>query len=225
MSKAKNTKISVSATAREQMEADEIISASIKRAEGRAAQAVVRKKQRVTPSHKQTHGVDNDAHAVVARQVDDVADIDRDSELPATWRRSSILDAPAPRPGFVNRWVRYKDGKDEDTDNLENMLEQGWRPVRRATAKRGHSLTADSKGKYGQYIVKRGLMLMELPEALATQRAKHFRIKRDRMTEAIDRDLFKLNHRAMPLLKPERATHTTRSARRGRLEDYVADGE
>ncbi len=221
--KADSPKLGTMAAKAEQQEADTVIAASLKRAEQRTAAAKTAKKKSGTPSHKQSHGVDNDTSVEnsSARQADGRTTIDRDAELPTSWRRPSILDAPAPRAGFVQRWVRYKSGSAEDTDNLDNMLEQGWRPVRRATAARGHSLTADSKGKYGQYIVKRGLMLMELPEKLAKERAKHYRNKRHRMTEAIDRDLFKLNNRVMPLLKPERSTQVAKAARRGRLEDAV----
>jgi len=204
-----------------------LIGRSLKRASAKQSRAANTKKRKRTPAHKKTHYVANeDVHVEnqSARQVDQAVEIDRDSELPQSWRRPSQLDAPAPRPGYVQRWVRYKMGNAEDSDNLDKMLDQGWRPVKRSAASRVHELTADLRGKYGQYIVKRGLILMELPEKLAAQRNKHFRTKQHRMTDAIDRDLFKLHHPAMPLLKPERNTRTTKSARRGRLEDLIADG-
>jgi len=212
----------------EQSEAADVLAQAMKRAERRQFTMVERKKRKTTPDSQQTHALDNDSVHVQnesARQVDSVEQIDRDSELPTSWKRPSILGAPDPRPGFVQRWVRYKVGADEDTDNLEKMLEQGWRPRKRSTGKRVHELTADLKGKYGQYIVKRGLMLMELPESLAAQRRAYYRRRLDRMTESIDRDLFKENNRVMPLLKPERHTRTTVHARRGRLEANIPDDE
>lgn len=209
-------------------EVGSIIGRSLKRQQAKQARAQNTKKRKRTPAHKRTHYVGNeDVHVEnqSARQLDQAEEIERDSELPTAWRRPSQLDAPAPRPGYTQRWVRYRMGNTEDADNLDKMLEQGWRPVKRSAAKRVHELTADLRGKYGQYIVKRGLILMELPEKFAAQRGKWTRDRLRRMTQAIDRDLFKLNHPAMPLLKPERRTHTTKRARRGRLEDLIDGGE
>lgn len=206
----------------------EVIARSLKRSQAKQARAQNTKRRKRTPAHKQTHYVGNeDTHVAnqSARQVDQREEIDRDSELPTSWKRPSQLDAPEPRPGYVQRWVRYRMGNQEDADNLDKMLDQGWRPVKRSAAKRVHELTADLRGKYGQYIVKRGLILMELPEKLAAERNKHYRRKLRQMTDAIDRDLFKLNHPAMPLLKPERSTRTTKKARRGRLEALIADDD
>lgn len=205
-----------------------LVGRAVKRVSAKQAKAANTKKRGRTPAHKRTHYVGNeDVHVEneSARQVDQAEEIDRDSELPTAWRRSSDLDAPEPRPGYVQRWVRCKAGGQEDTDNLEKMLDHGWRPVKRTAAKRVHELTANLNGKFAQYIVKRGLILMELPEKLAAQRGQFYRRKKNLMTQAIDRDLFKLNHPAMPLLKPERSTRTTKKARRGRLEALVGGDE
>lgn len=208
-------------------EISRIIGRSLKRQSAKQAKKVNTAKRKRTPAHKQTHHVGNeDVHVEnqSARQIDQRDEIDRDSELPTSWRRPSQLDAPAPRPGYVQRWVRYRTGNQEDADNLDKMLDQGWRPVKRSAASRVHELTADLRGKYGQYIVKRGLILMEMPEKLAAERNKHYRNKLRQMTQAIDRDLFKLHHPHMPLLKPERFSRTTKKARRGRLEALIDDG-
>jgi hypothetical protein len=200
----------------------------IRRTERKIAAAQRSKTHKRTPKKKQTHYV---AHSDVhdqndsARQVDTVDDIDRDSELPTTWRRPSMLDAPQARPGYVLKWVRYRAGNAEDTDNLEKRMSEGWRPVRKSTVKRVHELTADLHGKYGQYIVKRGLILMELPEKLHAQRMAAYQEKLARMTESIDRNLFKENDPRMPLLKPVRKTRVTTRASRGNLAASIPDDE
>lgn len=205
--------------------ADQVIAASIRRAESKKARATHSKKAKATPAHKRTHAVDNESvHSLneSARQVDTRDEIDRDSELPVSWQRPSALDAPAPRPGFVQRWVRYKMGNAEDGDNFESRYDEGWRPRRNAQIKRGHELTADLKGKYGQYIVKRGLILMEMPEKVFLQKSAHYRKLQMKMTEAIDRNYFKINHPLMPVLQPSRKTRVqTTNIRRGRLEDNI----
>jgi hypothetical protein len=212
------------------MNAEAVLARRVKREQAiKGAKAPVKKGQKKTAPHKQTHYVGNeDVHTdnSSARQTDVVADIDRDSELPQSWKRPSVLDAPAPRPGFVQRWVRYRTGNQEDADNVEKSMSQGWRPVKKAARRREHELTADLHGKYGQFIVKRGLILMELPEHLAQQRNETYAEDQRRMTESIDRNFFKVNNRVMPLMKPSRKTTVSKVARRGRLDlADIPDGD
>jgi hypothetical protein len=207
---------------------DEIIAASVTRAEKAKARAQTVRREKITPARKQTHAVHtDDVHTddESARQVDARTEIDRDSEVPTSWRLPSRLDAPPPRAGFRNRWVRFRAGNDEDAEHFEEKLEEGWRPVKRSRARRVHELTATTHGKYGQYYVKRGLILMEIPEALEIQRDRYFKqVQRD-MNRGVDRNLFKINHRVMPLLQPERKSRVTTVARRGRLDDAVPGDE
>jgi hypothetical protein len=207
---------------------EEIIERSVKRAEGAKARAQTVRREKITPKRKQTHAVhESDVHEdnESARQADSRTEVDRDSEVPTSWRLPSLLDAPPPRSGMVNRYVRMKAGSDEDAEHFEAMLEEGWRPVKRARVKRVHELTATTHGRYGQYYVKRGLILMEMPEKLQAQRARYFRDQQKMMNSGVDRNLFKINHRVMPLENPERSTRVTTRARRGRLEDSVPGDE
>ncbi|HSV90908.1 MAG TPA: hypothetical protein VLH80_07395 [Nitrospiraceae bacterium] len=208
--------------------ADEIIAASVKRAEKAKARAQTVRREKITPKAKQTHAVDNDnVHTANEsdRQADSRTEVDRDSEVPTSWRLPSLLDAPPPRPGMCNRWVRLKAGSEEDVEHFEAMLEEGWRPVKRSRVRRAHELTASTHGKYDQYYVKRGLILMEMPEKLQIQRDRYFKQQQKDMNRGVDRNLFKINHRVMPLLQPERSTRVTTTARRGRLDDAIPGDE
>lgn len=206
--------------------AAEIVASALKRAGEKKAAAVAAQKKRKSATRR-IHDVDNDVNVgnASSRQVDGVDAIDRDSASPTEWRRPSNLDAPAPRPGYVQRWVRYRSGNTEDIDNLEKSMDQGWRPRERSTAKRGHELTARSSGQYGKYYVKRGLMLMEMPLKLAQQRNAFYRKKLKTMTDSVDRDLLRDNNSIMPVLRPEKKTRTTRAARRGNLEASIPDDD
>jgi hypothetical protein len=205
--------------------ADEVIAAHVQRAAQGEARAQTVRREKITPKAKQTHAVENDnVHSSneSARQVDARTDIDRDSEVPTAWKPPSRLDAPPPRPGYRNRWGRFRAGNDEDAEHFDELLEEGWRPVKRSRVRRVHELTASTHGKYGQYYVKRGLILMEIPEGLEIQRARYFNKQQKDMNRGVDQNLFKMNHRLMPLLQPQRSTRVTMQARRGRLEDAVA---
>lgn len=207
---------------------DEVISASVKRAEAGKARAQVVRREKITPKRRQTHAVhEQDVHSdnESDRQLDSRTEVERDSEVPGSWRLPSRLDAPPPRPGFANRWIRYRDGNDEDAEHFEEALEEGWRPVKRSRVRRVHELTATTHGKYGGYYVKRGLILCEIPEKLEIQRDRYFKQQQKDMNRGVDRSLFKINHRVMPLLQPERSTRVTTTARRGRLDDAVPGDE
>lgn len=210
-------------------ELDSIIAGAVRRADRKKADAKLTKTKKRTPVSKQTHAVANEnvhAQNSSARQADAVETIDRDSELPTSWKRSGHLSAPPPRPGFVQKWIRCRSNGAEDPENLEKFMDQGWRPVRATTARARHALTANTDAKYGQYIVKRGLILMELPEKLAAQRNAFYNGKLRRMTESIDRNLFKESDPRMPMLKPVRKTRVTTRAKRGNLEASIpADDE
>jgi hypothetical protein len=201
-----------------------IIATALKRTQQKAAAAKKAANKRGT---KSLHGVDNDTIRgnASSRQADGVDAIDRDADAGFIWKRPSNLDAPDPRPGYVQRWIRYRAGNVEDTDNIEKMMDQGWRPRDKSTSKAGHELTARTQGQYGKYYVKRGLMLMEMPVKTMQQRNAFYRNKLLTMTKSVERDLLKENNRVMPVLQPENKTRVTSKARRGNLDASIPDDD
>jgi len=204
--------------------ADAIIATALKNKQTRDA---IAKKAKKKSGSRSMHGVDNDTARAnrSSRQADGVDSIDRDADGASMWKRPSNLDAPPPRPGFVQRWIRYRAGNVEDTDNIEKMMDQGWRPVDKTTTKAGHELTARTQGQYGKYYVKRGLMLMEMPVKTMQQRNAFYRKKLLTMTKSVERDLLKDNNRVMPVLQPENRTRVTSKARRGNLDASIPDDD
>lgn len=206
-----------------------MIASSIRRANDQqkesARQSKMRKK---TARSDSTHNLDNEGvHDLnsPARQASKRTLVSRDSDLPTTWVRPTNLTAPPPRAGYVNRWIRFRTGSDEDKDNLDKSMSQGWRPIPKSKIGKGHELTANLEGKYGQYVVKRGLILMELPEDLWQQRRDYYADKQNKMTESIDRNLLRTLDRRTPAWGNERRSSVSRKARRGRLEGAVPGDE
>jgi hypothetical protein len=213
----------------EDPDAAAIVAVAMKRRNEKAqAEKIAKAKAKRASGSKPIHGVNNNSvHTSNAssRQVDGVDTIDRDSDMPTQWKRPSNLDAPPPRDGYIQRWVRYRSGNAEDIDNLEKAMDQGWRPVEKSTKKTGHELTARTQGQYGKYYVKRGLMLMEIPEKLAQQRNAFYRKKLRVMTESVDRDLLKDNNAIMPVLAAEKRTRVSTTVRRGSLDRAIPDDD
>lgn len=212
----------------EDIASDAEIAAALKRAESAKARAHTVKKEKITPKRKQTHAVNNEnVHDGndSGRQVDAREDIDRDSEQQTSWTPPAVLDAPPPRSGYCNRWVRFRAESSEDAEHFEEMYQQGWRPIKRASVRKVHELTASTHGKYGQYYVKRNLLLMEIPERLANQARRYYAKAQSDMNKGVDRSMFKLQNQVMPLLQPQRSTQVTTRARRGRLDAHVPGEE
>jgi hypothetical protein len=204
-----------------ELASSELIASAVQRAEAKRAQAQTAKQ--VKAKTRPTHAVDHNPHRASTQTVSH--DVERDNDMPTQWREPRRLDAPPPRPGYVQRFVRFRSGSEEDAENFEEKLEEGWRPRKRSSVRKVHELTANTHKQHGEYYVKRGLILMELPEKLKIQRDRFYASQRENMLKGVDRTMFKLNHRVMPLLTPERSTTVTQRARRGGLENMVPGDE
>lgn len=200
----------------------EVIAERIKLAAANRAAKTQKRGKTTSASVRQLRDLNNDGvHAQndSDRQLDGTDLIERDSELPTQFREGKRLDAPPPRAGMSQRWCAFRKGNEEDQENFDTMLEEGWSPVRRSKVRKAlHELASSSQGSLGQYYVKRGMILMEIPLKLKVQRDRYFRDLNKRQNDGVNRSMFKVNNRIMPLLQPERSTRASMQARRGRLE-------
>ena len=118
-------------------------------------------------------------------------DIELDNEV-TEWVRPSELDAPPPRPGFVQRWIRIRLGNIRDTARLRKAMREGWRPVKASSmGHTDHSLPIiqhDQLGD-GDYVGAEDLILMEMPERVNRQRETFYRRRQARQTGAIERQI------------------------------------
>jgi hypothetical protein len=65
----------------------------------------------------------------VGREAEvDARVLDRQEAQDFAWREPTNLDAPPPRPGFRQRWVRVQTRAGEDSINWNTRFRQGWTP-------------------------------------------------------------------------------------------------
>jgi len=107
----------------------------------------------------------------------------------ADWSRPSELEAPKPRAGFTQRWIRVKLGNEEDARNSMRKFREGWLPRQLDTVPDGYSPPTFSHSRMGNVIGVEDLILCEMPIKKALQRNAYYRAKRDRMIEGIENDL------------------------------------
>lgn len=93
----------------------------------------------------------------------EVRDVPRTSSADIVYRPPTNLDAPEPRPGYVQRWVRssFRDG--DDTLNWQARLGEGWRPRDPKTVP-DHEARFRPMNQKADHISVGGLVLMEIDE-------------------------------------------------------------
>jgi len=132
----------------------------------------------------------------------------RDSEKrPTTWTPPSSLDAPPAPNGFRHRWIRTEVLGFDDTKNMTGKIRSGWELVR-ADEYPGSIYPEVKDGKYAGVIGVGGLVLARIPEEIAKSREAYFRKQIEAREEAIENDLYKDQHKSMPI-NSERQTRVT----------------
>ena len=126
---------------------------------------------------------------------------------PTTWTPPSSLDAPRPKDGFKHRWIRLEIMGQDDSKNVSNKLRSGFELVR-ADEYPGSVYPEIKDGKHAGVIGVGGLVLARIPEEIAKSREAYFRKQIEAREEAIENDLYKDQHKSMPI-NSDRQTRVT----------------
>lgn len=104
------------------------------------------------------------------------------------WRPANTLDAPTPRPGMVQRWIRHLSPGSEsgnDAKNWSRAMREGWRPRALDTIPEGFDPPTARHGSYGTVVSVGDVILCEMPVERFKSRRKFFRAKLARQLAAI----------------------------------------
>lgn len=119
------------------------------------------------------------------------------------WEQVDPLEAPAPRPGYEQRWVYIGYGNPNDSyaqsEWTKAVQQGGYRPRQAVSVDAGPQLpwlrtqtaTQHSQNPLDGYIVKRGMVLMEREEWVGRERVKYMRLKTHQRTSALEVNLQK----------------------------------
>jgi hypothetical protein len=142
--------------------------------------------------HKVDHSHGPTDHGAAAAH-----DTPREEEL--EWKRPSTLEAPPPRPGYVQRWIRTSIGASNDPQNVSKRFREGWRPRPADTVPRGYTPPTIMHGQYGEVIGVEGNILCEMPAKMAAQREAFYAKKAIQQTQAIEQDVHKVERPNLPI--------------------------
>ena len=102
------------------------------------------------------------------------------------WEEPLNLQAPPPRPGYVQKWARVAVGADADATNVARLAKGGWTPRPADTCE---GFVAVKGGDFNGCIGVHGMVLMEQPVELAGKRQQLIRNRVNKLTMAVDKDL------------------------------------
>ena len=120
-----------------------------------------------------------------------------DDEL-TPWKPPANLEAPPPRPGYVQRWIRVSMRGEDDVSNIAQSFQEGWQP-RRADTVENPTVPTISHGKYAGIIGVHGLILCEMPKETNDQRNAYYRNLAIRQNRAVSTELDKDSDPDMPI--------------------------
>ena len=115
------------------------------------------------------------------------------------WVTPSNLEAPEPPEGYHHRWVRAEYRGMTDEKNIIGRLRSGYEFVKADEYPDRLDLPSIADGKYKGVIGIGGLLLMRCPEEVKEDRDEYFRSLTDQNTKAVENDLHKQEHPAMPI--------------------------
>tara|TARA_R110002153_G_scaffold205744_1_gene358489 strand:- start:36 stop:506 length:471 start_codon:yes stop_codon:yes gene_type:complete len=129
------------------------------------------------------------------------------------WRPPSSLEAPEAPPGFKHRWIRAETLGTDDRKNMAARLREGFELVRADEYPDFAAPTIES-GSHAGIIGVGGLVLARIPNEIVESRAEYFAEQTKTQEEAVDNNLFKEQHRSMPI-SSERNSRVTFGGGRG----------
>jgi hypothetical protein len=88
------------------------------------------------------------------------------------WRRPMSLEAPPPRPGMAQRWVRVETRNEVDRMNLSGKMREGWRPRSPATVPGCEQYYSVAEHAGQETIRVGGLVLFEIDERILASKRR-----------------------------------------------------
>ena len=124
------------------------------------------------------------------------------------WKPPSMLDAPPPPEGYKHRWIRAEVMGFDDRKNVAARSREGYELVR-GEEYPDFDIPTGEDGKHAGVIGVGGLLLARVPVEITEDRNKYFRDMTQNQMAAVDNDLAREQHPAMPISKPDGQTRVT----------------
>lgn len=179
------------------------------------------------PSYDDDNGLDMDTadrlreNSIRDRSMHELRDAEMDARnqprsevADYAWARPMSLDAPPPRAGMAQRWVRVETRNESDNLNLTAKTREGWRP--RDPARVPECELLFGSGTYsGQACIRvGGLVLMEIAQERIDAKKRAIREQSRRQEQSVSMETTKVSNEGVrqgfaPIVRDEQADVTT----------------
>jgi|TARA_R110000824_G_scaffold516_2_gene3283 hypothetical protein len=123
------------------------------------------------------------------------------------WTPPQVLETPEAPDGMQYRWVRTHIRGEADKTNVHMRFREGYEPVHPSEVQ-GYELPVIDEGNHAGTVGVGGLMLTKIPKETVEERNAYFAQQTDQQMNAVDNDLMRDEHPAMPISK-ERKTQVS----------------
>ena len=124
------------------------------------------------------------------------------------WKPPSMLDAPDAPDGYQHRWIKSEVMGFDDRKNVAARSREGWELVR-GEEYPDFDIPTIENGKHAGVIGVGGLLLARIPVEIVEERRQYFQGMTRNQMAAVDNDLAREQHPAMPISKPDRQSRVT----------------
>ena len=132
-----------------------------------------------------------------------------DSRPMTAWKPPSLLDAPDPRPGMVQRWIATSIQGKENPDNVYKRMRAGWNP-RPADSVKDNRFPTINHGQWAGLIGVEGMILCEMPEDQFHSMKDYYRGRSDEQNESLPSELDAMARTGKIPIHQDRKTTTSR---------------
>ena len=136
----------------------------------------------------------------------------------AAWKPPSLLDAPDPRPGMVQRWIATSIQGRDTPDNVYKRMRAGWNP-RPADTVKDQRFPTINHGQWAGSIGVEGMILCEMPQDKFKSMKAYYNQRNDAQNDSIPGELDAMARTGgIPIQQ-----HRKSSSSRGRDISVMAD--
>lgn len=135
------------------------------------------------------------------------------------WEEPALLDAPPPRPGMVQRWVRTSILGTETPQHVMRRNREGWQPRPLDTIPKDFAMPTIDHGRWDGCVGVEGSILCEMSEERVALRTRHFQNKTDGLKSFIDNNLNKVEKAGGQRIERDIQTSHSFGQRRGVADD------
>jgi len=143
---------------------------------------------------------------------------DEESRPQTSWTPPALLDAPEPRPGFVQRWVATSIQGKDTPDNVYKRMREGWE-ARPANTVKNQLFPTINHGQWEGCIGIEGMLLCEMPQEKHRQMKKYYGSKSLEQNQSLSGDLDALGQKTGQQIYQERKSSVSGGRQLSAMED------